>query len=441
MNGGLQFGNERRNAQGSPYLTLSPTALAATSTSDLNRAIFNKIFDTKSDLYFDSLKILLSKTPIQVTDDVFSWDEQPEQRVGITVDNGAAAPGTELVAAQAAVPGGYVTATFTVSAATMATLGINYVLAKSATEHAVVTARLSATTVTITSLVSEGLPAIVQGDTWATLGESVGDELVGWKNVQRPSKLQRTNYVGTFRRALQYGRKELAKFEGNSRNNNLEMDRMNIADQLKYDALVNMWIGRKGTRRLDDGAYAKGMDGIHTQMAQGGATFSTVTMANLIPALETLAQSTNHQSKGGRRKIYGRTGMLTEVSKAYKEFRMRVGPHDMTLNQDLESFVVGGQTYELVCVEPFGDPNFFPSSMANNMYVIDDSSIDLVEWDAFPMFDMGGIMKAKRAQRKDMPMNVQDGTLRRDLSIRDAELNFSLRMIEPKRSFCLTATP
>ena len=51
------------------------------------------------------------------------------------------------------------------------------------------------------------------------------------------------------------------------------------------------------------------------------------------------------------------------------------------------------------------------------------------------------IMKAKRAQRKDMPMNVQDGTLRRDLSIRDAELNFSLRMIEPKRSFCLTATP
>lgn len=446
---GNPFGNERINAQGSPYLTLSPTELAALSTSDLNRAIFNKIFDTKSQLYFDSLRLLLQKTPIQVSDDVFSWDEQPEQRVGVVVDDGLTAVGTQITAAVGAAPGAYVNQSIRVSAATAATIGINHVLAFSPTEHVVVTSRPVPSTgpttagiwmFTVTSLVGEGIPAVVAGATLATLGESVGDEQVGWRNVERSSHLQRTNFVATYRRALQYGRKELAKWEMNGTNNKLQMDRSNVTDQLKYDALTNMWIGRRGTRRLDDGTFAKGMDGIHTQMVQGGATFSTVTTANLAAAFETLAQSTNHQSKGGRRRIYARTGILSTISKQYKEEKIRTRPEDMHMNQDIETIQTGGQTYELICVEPFGDPNFFPG-MANNMYVIDDSTIDLVEWSAFPMFEMGGIMKAKRGQREDIPMNVQDGTIRRDLTIRDAELNFSVRMIEPKRSFCLTATP
>ena len=437
---GLPWGNEKTNAQGSPYLTLSPTALGAISTSDLNRAIFEKIFDTKSSAYFDSLKMnLMTKTPISVSDDVYSWDEQPEQRTGLVIDDGlGTAAGTQLFAAVPLSAGGYVTRTVPVTAATMRSVGLNYVVAFSPTQHAVVTARPTATTLTLTSLVGEGIPAIIQGARLTPMGESIGDSMVGWRNVQRPNRLQRTNYVASFRRALQYGRKELFKLEGNSRNNNLEMDREDIFTQLKYDALVNMWIGRKGTRLLDDGTYAKGMDGIHTQMVQGGATFANTSLANLAPAFETLAQDTNHQSKGGVRNVYARQAMLTVLSKYYKEHQTRYKSSDSMANLDLEAIQVGGAIYRFCPVEPFGNQNFFPD-MANNMYVIDDESIAPVVHERLPMFDMGGLMQAKRSQRSDMPQSVQDGTIRRDYSIRDAELNFSMRMVDPKRSFALIA--
>lgn len=436
---GLPHGNERLNAEGSPYLALSPADLDAISTSDLTRVIIQEIFDTHNERTFDSLKhSMMSKTPIMVTDDVFSWDEMPDQRMGITIDDGASAPGVTISAAVAAVPGDFVTQTVPVAAATMQYIGLNMGVAFSPTQHAVVTAMPTATTITITSLVGEGIPAIIQGAVLTTMGEIVGDHQEGWRNSQRHSKLQRTNFLATFRRAIHYGRKELIKLEENSRNNNLEMDRKNLLRELKYDALVNMWIGRKGTRRLNDGTYAKGMDGIHTQMVQGGATFGATTMANLAASFELNAMNTNFQM-GGVRNVYARQELLTIMSKHYKELHVRFRPEDNKANLDLEVVQVGGSMYRFIPVEAFGDPNYFPG-MANHMYVVDDNSLTPVEHKRLPMFDLGGIMAAKRADYRGIPQNVADNITRRDYSTRDAELNFSLRMIDPKKSFCLVAS-
>ncbi len=125
--GNAPYGNERTNAQGSPYLAASPTAMNAFSTSDLERAIFDTIFDTKPGNYFDSLKVLaFGKTPVSVPDDVYSWDESPMQRVFILVDDGASATGTVLTALQTAVANGYRTATIPVTAGQMGRVGINH---------------------------------------------------------------------------------------------------------------------------------------------------------------------------------------------------------------------------------------------------------------------------------------------------------------------------
>lgn len=439
---GLPNGNERINPEGSPYLGAAPTALDVQATSDLVREIFDQIFDTGSENYWDCLKLqLFGKTPVEVTSDVFSWDENPDQRTAITIDNGVAAAGTQLFAATVAVAGGYVTRTVPVPAAQQSFIQLNGNVAFTATAAALVINKDPGNNlITLRSYVGEGIPAIIQGAKLAQLGESTGDEQIGWVNTQRSSKIQRWNTVGTFRRALKYGRKEHANRVGNSRNDNLEMENRNLIREAKIDAFQNMWIGRKGTRQLADGTYAKGMDGLHTQMVNGGSTFADTTVANLVPTFEAHTQASNQKSAGGRRTVYARQEVLTVLSKAYKDNHIRMRPEDMRANIDLEAIRVGGQIYEFCCTELLGDPNFMPVDMKNRMYIIDDMTVDPVRWDAFPMFDMGRMIGTSRGDYTKLPQVVQDNLQRQDFSVRDVELCFSMRMLDPRKSVAINVT-
>jgi hypothetical protein len=438
--GNAPYGNERTNAQGSPYLAASPTAMNAFSTSDLERAIFDTIFDTKPGNYFDSLKVLaFGKAPVSVPDDVYSWDESPMQRVFILVDDGASATGTVLTALQTAVANGYRTATIPVTAGQMGRVGINHNVMFTGGAQGVVTGK-GATSITVTSLVSEGLPAIVQGAKLPTMGETVGDSTIGWKNTERGTKIQRTNYVATFRRAITYGRKEAAKLRLNSRNNNVEQDHKNLLYELKIDAMQNAWYGRKGVRLLNDGNYAKGMDGVYTQMKNAGSVFAGTTAANLVATFKANCVSSNQQSIGGTRKVYAHSKWLLYLSEEFKTSATRYKNTDSMANLDLERIHIAGQNYDLIPVDAFADPSLFTQDCADRMFILDDSTIDPIKWSAFPMFDVGRIMAGQQSNYEDLPQNIQDNIQRQDFTVRDAELNFSIRMIEPRKSICLEIT-
>ena len=434
--GGAPFGNERTNAEGSPYLTESPTAMGAFSTSDLERVIFDTIFNTKDETAYDALKLMVfSKTPVSVDDDVFTWKENGMQRVAILIDDGASSAGAVLTAAQAGTAGGYKTATMPVTAAQMGRIGINQTLMFSATLQATVFAK-NTTDITIKSLVSEGLPAIIQGARIPMMGETVGDNSVGLKNVERTDKVERHNYVGTFRRGIQYGRKEKAKLRLNSRNNHVEIEHRNVIDEIKFDSLQNLFYGRKGTRLLDDGNYAKGMDGLYAQMKAGGSTFATTSPENLIATFEQNAVSTNQQSAGGSRTIYAPSKWLLQFSQAYKESRTRFSPTDTMVNVDLERIHIAGQNYNLCAVDILADPNYFSPDCANRAFVVDEGSVTPVKWSAFPMFDLNRMVAGNAdTNYEDLSRAVQENIQRQDFSTRDAELCFSLMVVAPRRSF------
>lgn len=431
------YGNERTNPEGSPYPSAAPTAMGAYTTSDLERAIFEQIFDTKPSNYFDSLKLMVfNKRPVQVPDDVYSWKESPMQRMYVLVDDGASAAGTQLSAAQNAAAGTNLTATVPVGAAQLERIPLNHTLMFAGGVQATVYAK-GATTITIKSLTGEGLPAIIQGARLPLMGESVADGSVGWKNTERGQKITRTNYVGTYRRGIQYGRKEWAKLKGNARNNNIEVDHRNIIEEIKFDAVQNMWYGRKAPRLMDDGKWAKGMDGVYTQMKSAGSTFAQTTPENLVSTFEANVVATNQQSVGGKRTIYARSEWNLFLSKAYKETLTRYKNTDHMVDLDINQIRIAGQAYDLVDVDIFGDENYFTKDCANRIFILDDNTIDPVQWDAFPMFDLNRMADSNRGNYENLPSNIQDNIQRQDFSIRDAELNFSLRMIEPRKSLCI----
>lgn len=436
--GGAPFGNERTNPEGSPYLTEAPSGIGVFSTSDLERAIFDTIFNTKAENYFDALKLMIfSKTPVGVPDDVFTWKENGMQRQAITVNDGSSPPGTQLTAAQGGSAGVYQTATVPVTAGQIARIGLNQTLMFSADIQATVYAK-SSTSITIKSLVGKGLPAIIQGARIPMMGETVGDSSVGLKNVERTEKVERHNYVGTYRRGIQYGRKEKAKLRLNSRNNHVEVEHRNVIDEIKFDALQNLFYGQKGTRLLDDGNYAKGMDGLYTQMKAGGSTFATTSMENLIATFEHNAVSTNQQSAGGSRTIYGPSKYLLAFSQAYKESRTRYRPDDTQANLDLERIHLAGQNYNLCAVDILADPNYFSEDCARRLFVVDEASVTPVKWDAFPMFDLNRLVASNGdASYEDLPRAVQENIQRQDFSTRDAELCFSLMVVAPRKSFAI----
>lgn len=431
------YGNERTNPEGSPYARVAPTAMGAYTTSDLQRVIFDEIFNTKKQNYFDCLKLMVfSKTPVSVQSDEYSWKEDPMQRMYVLVDDGSSPAGTQLSAAQNASPGNNLTATVPVGAAQVANIPLNNTLMFAGGIQASVYAKGS-NSITIKSLTGEGLPAIVQGARITLMGESVADGTTGWKNTQRSQQIERTNYVASFRRAIQYGRKEYAKLKATARNNKVEVDHRNVIDEIKFDAVQNAWYGRKAPRLLDDGKWAKGMDGIYTQMKAGGSTFATTSPENLVATFEANAVSTNRKSRGGKRTIYARAEWNVFLSKAYKETLVRYKNTDHLVDMEINQVRIGGQAYDLVDVDIFGDENYFPKDCADRIFVLDNDSIDPVQWDAFPMFDLNRIIDSSRGNYEGLPQNIQDNIQRQDFSVRDAELNFSVRMTEPKGSFCI----
>lgn len=440
--GGTPFGNERINPEGSPYLSNAPTALNAEATHVLERAIANKIIPTTPNSYWDALKLLfLTKPPESFSDDVYSWDEVPDQRMAITVDNGVATAGTQLFAATAAVAGASVTRTVPVPAAMQQYIAINSDVVFQDGSIATVTAKTpGGNTITLTSLTGKGIPAIVQGHMLPQAGEIRADGMEGWKNVQRTGLISRFNYVATIMRASKYGRKELLKYLFNERTNYLQTDMEELVNQLRFDVLVQAFVGRKDVRILDTGEPAKGFDGLVTQMVNGNSTFGTCSVSNLQASFESIAQETNHKSKGGVRDVYAPQAVLTLMSKLYKDHKVRLENQENYANLDLEGIRFGGQTYRFCPVEPFANPHYFPEVYRSRMLVVDTDSVVPVVQKGLPMFDIAGAVAGARGTFNELPQKTKDAITRRDYSVRDVEFNGSLKVTGPQGSFALDIT-
>lgn len=437
VNGG--YSNEIQNAPGAPFVTIpgqAPTALGAVVTPHLERYIFNKIMGTEPEPYFASLRLFMfGQTPVEVPLDQYTWSEKPSQRYALNADDGASPVGTEIVAAIPGVSGAYQTYDIPIPDADLPYVALNNDIMFRNQGYGTIIAKTtgSPSTITVRSLVSAGLPAVLQGDRLPLMGEIRADGMENIVNVQRISTVERSNYVATFMRSTKWGRKEQLNWKNGGTTDYMEKNEREVMLDLKYDALVNFWAGKKEMRLLAGNTdYAKGMDGIDPQMRAGGSATATTSLGNLIATFESMGHNTNYQARSGTRYVFARQELLTILSKEYKSLQTRYTPNDMVANMDLDKIKYGGQNYVLVPVEPFGDVNYFQTDWADRMYVIDTGCVQTIKQKGLPFMDINGMMDNHLQSFRDNPRSL------RDYKVWSAEINISLKMYEPRGSYIIT---
>lgn len=434
--GGLpaEFGNERStHGFGSPFLEnagQAPTALGAEATVHLQRFIFNEIVGTDPEPYFASLKLFMfNGTPATSNSSVYTWLEKPSQRYAPTAQS--------VASAVTASSGGYSEYNIDVSDEDYAVIPLDNDIMFPGGLCGTIVAKTPAAPptsayITVRTHVSGTIPDVTVGMRLPLMGEIRADGMERIANVQRFETIERYNYVATFMRSERWDTKEALEYLHNQQTNYRQENRNELILNLRYDALVNMWAARKEMRRLSGGEYAKGFDGVFTQMVNGGSASATTTLGNLIATFEAMGHNTNYQSKGGTRFVIGRTELLTYISKEYKDLKTRYTPDSMTANLDLEAIKFGGMRYVLVPCEPWGDINYFQSDWASRLIVIDSGSIKTVQQKGLPMVDINNELLNNYLQSfRDSPRSL------RDYKVWSAEINLGMKMIEPRGSYII----
>lgn len=427
--GGRPNGAERLNAPGTLYPSVAPTAADVRITSLLEEQIYNKIFNTVPKTYSAALEVLMFDQAPEwnLGTDEASWYEMPDNRMPITVDDGASADGAELTAAQTPAAGAFATANIPVSAADFARVGFNRRLHFRSGGWATIVGKTagSPNTVQVSSLSGLTLPAIVQGDVITVGAEVRADGERRIVNSMRAEALKRTNFITTIMNAVEYGYKERLKLANAGTTDFLERERAEVIRNTVFDAVVECWNGNKNAQVQDNGKYAKGTDGVKTQMLNGGVIPVTTSIANMVATHEALSFSTNKQS--GVVYNIAPEFLLYEISKAYKESQVRYTPDSRVADLNLNSIKIGTRQHVLVPAEIFADDAYFPG-WGGHYFMIDKSSVKMAGMMGMPYIDINGMMKKRLQSFRDTPAN------RDDLQTWTTEMTFAPMVIDPLKS-------
>jgi len=411
-----------------PHGALMPLLMPGDTNPELTRhletQIRRRIFDTRPTHYGKAIEFLLvSKTPTLFAGAEASWSEMPDQRIPIVVDDGASAAGAVLTAAQAPNPGGFRTATIPTTTDILQSVGLNVQLHFRAGGWGFVIAKDdNLNTITIRSGASEGLPAIVQGDVITIGAEHRADGERRIVNNSRFDTLNRTNFIPVFSKAMEFGRRAWLERKNGSATNKPEMEEQRLITALLDEATTEMWNGSKAIKRNDIGKDLPGMDGIKTQMLNGGVTPTVTNIAGFQAAFE--AKSTSTLFKSGTTMLVGTNRLLLEVSKQYKELQTRYTPNDTVANMDLSAIKMGGRTHVLFPTDIFADPAHFPG-FGDHLFMIDLDAIEMGGQTGMPFMDIGRTLSNRLLSYTD-PRGSRD-----DIFSYPVEMCFTPMLVNP----------
>lgn len=379
--GGLPFGNTNTNPQSSQYATIS--GYSPTESILIAKAIKKAIFDAAPAQY-NALKLLYAKPFEDVNNDEFEYLESTFGRNALVAN--------AIVGAVAATPGSPAAQTLTFTAASMSRITPDLIIIYPDNTKAVVRTIASATTVTVESQTSGGLPAVAVGDIFATQSTIMADAMTYFSNYERMETVTRYNFVQFFLRAARWGRIELQKYENSGTTDYLVKDKEQKLKQLRVDLFNSFFNGNRGEFQISGGYIAKAMGGIYPSMVAAGSMSSNPTVAGLKAAFETLAFATNYKAEGATRFIYGCDEILYELSKVWKEPGIRYEPSSEIANLNLKEYQLGTMKFVPVNCELFRESSCFPADWKRKLLVIDQETITPKKMKGIPALEMGSTL-------------------------------------------------
>jgi len=403
----LPFGTRNANPEATPYA--NDSAFSPDELVILEKALRKKIIDT-APAQFTALKILFNKTPIEYPSRVFTYLEHGFGRQAVIADNGAAIPGVQIAAAVPPVPGQSVQQVIPIAASSFQNAGNDWTLTYELGAKAIITSTNAvAGTITVTSIVNEGLPAVLQGQSFAVGGPLRADGMDRFATHQRLQYVERYNFIQMFMRTMRWDRVELVEYTNNQKTNYLEANRNEQIRQFRMDMFHAMITGRRGETQLSGGETALTMDGMVPIMDRAGTFYANPTLSGLKSALEQGMFSTNLLAEGGTRFMLGTDEVLYEVSKLFKEPGTRYAPNDEIANLNLKEYKMGTMSLVPVPCELFREPSMFPPAYRRRLIVSDMDSINLVKMKGLPYMNAGFSGQTQNLQ--NTPSSFRDYTI------------------------------
>lgn len=371
---GRTYAADSRVALGDEYLSTheNDAANPIVEERDRERALERMIVDKAPEPWMASLKLMMQKGPVDSTGLTFEW---PEAGLGISGPEIEVGAGAEVGA-----PDTQVTQSVTVTTASADFIGLDSLLGYPNSQVvATVTAKAGAV-ITLKSLYGDGLPALAAGDVMTNMGQLRGDAMDRVAQVSRTTQTYKNNFIQTLLTAKRWGGDELAELTNQLRTDRIAFERKRMVEEHRINLFTTFWDGRKGAAMLSGGENARTTNGIFPQMIDAGAFYDAIPTAAIKAAFEYGAFSSAFKTNG-RKLVVGRQAALNVLQETYKQNLTRYvnGPGDQNLNLDLNSLVIGGQTYVLTPCDIWGYGDVFGEEWRNRLVVLEMDNIDLMK--------------------------------------------------------------
>jgi hypothetical protein len=383
--GGAPFGALQANPQASPYVPTS--AYAPAETILLDKAVVSALFDAAPQS-FNVMNILFNKPFRTVDDDVFEYLEYTFGRNAIEL--------AANVTAVPAVPNNVVSATLTLTPASIGNVDLNAIIVFGTTNDQAIVRSINAAanTITVQSMTSGGIPAVAfaTNPLLQVMAQISADGRSTFTGYQRTKTITRWNMIQQFQRAVRWGRWELQKYKNLARTDYLSIEIQQRMKEMRYDLITTFFNGKKGEYQLATGEVAKATDGIYPMMVNAGSAILTATSATLKATFEAGCMQSDYREEGAVRFAVGTQKVLYELSKSFKEPGIRYTPDNMVANLNLMEYRIGEMRIVPLRVEILRETSLFPADFGNRLFVLDLTTITPVVMKGIPAMESGATL-------------------------------------------------
>lgn len=358
------FNNEELNAMGSLYAS----TYGHDSQNVISQLTRDIIYDSAPKQYVD-LRVLNMKTPRQVGNDEFYYQEMGYGR----------APA--ISSAQVASPGVGAKQTITVYSNEMVSKDC-IVIYPNNVKGTITDVNTNGLGLTIAPLTGGTLPQIEVNDKLAILSPVEADGADSISQYFRQGTIERSNFVQMLVKGMRFGKMELFKLQnGSVTSNYLTMQKASFMNQFRVDLSNIYWNGTKGEVLLANDAKAKTAGGVYPIMVDTGSPYTSCAVGDIGDAIEDIALQTNYGDYGEVKMLYGAPEYILAAGKFYKETGTRYTPNDNIAKLGLTEIDFGFTRIVLVPMKRFEDSASFPVAFAKRLFLLDQESITpVIAW-------------------------------------------------------------
>lgn len=359
-------------------------------TVHLKRAIYETIVENFPAQY-NIFRILFSK-PIQYRNsDEYTWTEENWFRPILTATSAPA--GATFPATQSIV--------LTTGGTSNCVAG-DSVWYPDGTQATITTVTPGTSTIVVTPLTGQSVPAVVAGDHINVGTPLIADGMNYASHFDRIVTTQHTNYLTLGQRNRRWTKRTLLKYQNSGTTDYIQKDMKLTMHNAQLDVFQQFFNGTKGNAALTPpagggmtgaGTYqAKTSWGIYPFMKYSGSQHATSTPATLEADFRQLAFNTNYKNVNVPRFILGTDRALSAMGSILKN-PIRYFPENMKYNMNLDEYTIGTMKFvPMVCPLFEIRSGLFPASFETMLLVLDIDTIDPICMKGLQPFEMGDTM-------------------------------------------------